>query len=114
MMEESIDPRHFEQKLLALKTALTSIGKTTDEATDIVTLDQSCVGRLSRMDAIQSQAMVVEGKRRRLLQLRRIEAALKRIEEDDYGFCLSCGDEISIKRLEFDPATPVCIICASK
>ena len=113
-MEESIDPGHFKQKLLALKTALTGIGKSSDEATDIVTLDQSCVGRLSRMDAMQSQAMIVDGKRRRALQLHRIDAALKRIEEDDFGYCLSCGEEISVRRLEFDPATPVCIDCAGK
>ena len=40
--------------------------------------------------------------------------ALKRIEADEFGWCVSCGDEIALKRLELDPATPTCIECASK
>jgi DnaK suppressor protein len=78
-----------------------------------VELDQQAVGRLSRMDALQVQAMAQESSRRRTAQLRRIAAALARIDEGEYGYCIKCGDEIARRRLELDPAAPMCIGCAS-
>ncbi len=78
-----------------------------------VKLDQTTVGRLTRMDALQNQAMQLETERRREVALTRIEAALVRIAQDEYGYCLSCGEEIGAKRLSMDPATPLCIECAA-
>lgn len=77
-----------------------------------VELDQTRVGRLSRMDALQGQAMAQETERRRKIELQRIDAALERLDTNEYGYCLTCGDEISVKRLELDPAVTVCIDCA--
>ena len=56
--------------------------------------------------------MAVETERRRDVELRRIDAALARVESGEYGYCLTCGEAIGAKRLELDPATPVCIDCA--
>ena len=78
-----------------------------------VALDQSQVGRLSRMDAMQVQEMALEQERRREIEIQRINAALMRISEGEYGFCSKCGGGISPKRLEFDPSTPMCVDCAS-
>lgn len=77
-------------------------------------LDRQSMGRLSWMDVIQQEAMSAEAQRRRKMRLRGIEAALKRIEEGDYGYCTICGDEIVERRLEFDPTTPFCMSCAQK
>jgi DnaK suppressor protein len=77
-----------------------------------VKLDQTSVGRLSRMDAIQGQAMAEEVKRRREIEMKRITAALKRIKEDEYGYCIKCGEEISPKRLDLDPSVSLCNQCA--
>lgn len=103
----------------ALKTALQTrradllrLAAASEESRRPVELDQARVGRLSRMDALQDQAMQLETGRRRQLQLQRIEAALGRMAESDYGYCVSCGEEIAAKRLELDPTTPVCIDCA--
>ena len=85
----------------------------TQEDRKPVELDQSQVGRLSRMDAMQVQEMALEQERRREIGIQRINAALKRIAEGEYGFCLDCGEQISSKRLEFDLATPLCVDCAS-
>ena len=74
--------------------------------------DQQSVGRLSRMDALQVQAMAKAVKVRRRGRLQRIEAALKRIDEDDYGYCVECGEEIPAKRLAIDAATTRCVDCA--
>ncbi len=78
-----------------------------------VELDQQSVGRLSRMDAMQVQAMAqaVEARRKGRLQL--IEAALRRLDTDDFGFCDDCGEPIPAKRLEIDPTTTRCVDCAN-
>ena len=86
--------------------------QTGSDAASIVELDQTRVGRISRMDALQAQAMSQERERRRVIQLQKIAAALKRIEHNDYGYCNECGEDIAIKRLEFDPATTLCFNCA--
>ena len=45
-------------------------------------------------------------------ELRMIEAALARIDEGEYGFCVTSGSEIAEERLDLLPATPVCPNCA--
>lgn len=80
---------------------------------DPVELDQQSVGRLSRMDALQVQAMAQEIERRRQSRIQILTAALKRIEDDDFGFCVACGEDIAPARLDLDPAIPTCINCAS-
>ncbi len=78
-----------------------------------VALDQAAVGRLSRMDAMQLQAMAHAADRHRQQRMRRLEAALERIAEGDYGRCVRCGEPIGSGRLEADPAVPTCIRCAA-
>ena len=77
-----------------------------------VTLDQQSVGRLSRMDAMQMQAMAQETARRRRRELARIDAALALVEDGEFGWCAKCGEAIPEARLEIDPATPFCVDCA--
>ena len=83
------------------------------EARAAVELDQTRVGRLSRMDALQGQAMALETDRRRGLELQKIEGALRRLEDGEYGACVRCGEEVEVKRLELDPAATLCFDCAS-
>ncbi len=83
------------------------------QAQATVQLDQQSVGRLSRMDALQNQAMARAQQSRRDNQRRRIRAALDRMNEDEFGYCLDCGDEIDTRRLTLDPATPKCFSCAA-
>ena len=83
-------------------------------ASDIVELDQARVGRLSRMDAMQAQAMSQASDRRRDQMLRRIEAALVRIEDNEFGICMLCEEAINPRRLDFDPTATLCIDCANK
>lgn len=100
------------KRLIEKREELRAIAAASRDSRKPVELDQSRVGRLSRMDALQDQAMALETERRREIEIRRIGAALDRVETGDYGYCLTCGEEIAPKRLEFDPATPVCIDCA--
>ena len=101
-------------KLLELREELESLAATADESSRVVELDQSRVGRLSRMDAMQAQAMAQASGRRREITLRRIAAALARIDSGDYGLCRSCEEPIPRKRLEFDPTVSLCVQCAEK
>ena len=64
------------------------------------------------MDALQSQAISIETERRRRLELQRIDASLKRLEEGGYGYCVTCGERIALRRLELDPTLPTCVNCA--
>jgi DnaK suppressor protein len=104
----------MRDRLLKLREELQAIAATGDEFAAVVELDQSKVGRLSRMDAMQAQAMAKASGQRREAMLRNIEAALKRIDDGDYGLCRDCDEPINPKRLEFDPTALRCIDCESK
>ena len=101
----------FQQRLLSLKDDIDQLNNDSREASGTVALDQSKVGRLSRMDALQAQQMALETARRRQIQLQKIQSALRRIEEGEYGDCFICGEEIAAARLDFDPASTRCMGC---
>jgi DnaK suppressor protein len=77
-----------------------------------VELDQSSVGRVSRIDAIQGREMALASARRRTVELSKIDAAFRRLETGEYGYCVKCGEEIGDKRLALDPAAAMCVKCA--
>lgn len=104
----------MQHKLIALREELQSVAATSDAASGVVELDQAKVGRLSRMDALQAQAMSQASGRRRDVTLKKIEQALRRIADDDFGSCQKCDEPIARKRLEFDPTAELCIECATK
>lgn len=110
----SIDERDFRERLIEAQRALEALSATTAEAAKPVELDQTRVGRVSRMDAMQSQAMSVEAKRRQELQLKKLGAALKRLDEGDYGYCIRCGEEINVERLKVELTALLCIRCAEQ
>ena len=115
MSEQSqIDLAAIEQRLRARREELLRLTAAHEDESDPVEVDQSSVGRLTRMDALQSQAMAVEVERRRELELARIETALERIEQGEFGYCVSCGEPIAQRRLELDPANPLCVSCAER
>ena len=108
MKSEKYKKLHLERR-----KALVELDEDAEGARQPVELDQTRVGRLSRMDALQGQAMAQETARRRDNEVVRIDAALKRIEEGEYGYCLACGEQIAAKRLALDPTAAVCVTCAS-
>ena len=79
-----------------------------------VELDQQSVGRLSRMDAMQQQSMDVAREERRRRRLAVLNAALRRLDEDEYGYCLACGEDILPERLNIDPAVTLCVACQDR
>jgi DnaK suppressor protein len=108
----AIDADAARQRLLALKAELLDLSQSAHEDRKPVELDQQSVGRLSRQDSLQVQAMAKAAEARRAQEIRRIDAALQRVEDDEYGWCAECGEAIEEKRLELDPAAPRCAHCA--
>jgi DnaK suppressor protein len=113
MTDAPTDFKTLRASLVARLEDLRAASETTADNRRPVELDQTSVGRLSRMDAMQGQVMAVATEQRRRDEARRVEAAIKRIDDGDYGYCISCGEEIAPKRLEVDPTVPICIRCAS-
>ncbi len=113
MAKPKDDLATYRKRLKDSRDELWRMIENTAESRAPVELDQTRQGRLSRMDAIQQQAMATETDRRRHQELTRINGALGRMAEGDYGVCVSCGEDVGQKRLELDPATPLCIDCAS-
>ena len=81
------DNKVFKKRLEQLRNNVQRDSKLTENERKPVTLDQSMVGRLSRMDALQNQAMALEAERRRGVELQRIDAAMSRIDGGVFGFC---------------------------
>lgn len=101
----------FRQLLTSLRKELEELNSAGREAAGTVALDQSKVGRLSRMDAMQAQQMAQETVRRRQVQLQKIDSALSRIEAGEYGYCVICDEEINIARLKIEPTSTRCMGC---
>lgn len=101
-------------ELLSRLAALREASSRTQEDRKPVILDQSSVGRLSRMDSMQMQQMALAAERRRETDIQRIESAIRRIDKGDYGYCVVCDEPIAQKRLDADPAVPTCLSCAVK
>jgi DnaK suppressor protein len=76
-----------------------------------VVLDQSSVGRLSRMDAMQQQAMAKATRQKAQLRLTQCKAALSAFDRDEYGFCRKCEEPIGYARLSAKPEAPFCLSC---
>ena len=77
--------------LLGMRKELRDMMENACENTSPVELDQTQQGRLSRMDAMQQQAMADETQRRRHVRLAQIDAALSRLDDGEYGYCLTSG-----------------------
>ncbi|GJL97415.1 MAG: molecular chaperone DnaK [Hyphobacterium sp.] len=99
-------------RLTELKRDLLALSESGGEDRKPVELDQQSVGRLSRLDSMQVQAMAKAADARRAMEIRRIDAAISRLEAGEYGWCVECGEAIAPKRLETDPAAPRCSTCA--
>ena len=109
-----MDDKKIKARLRALKDELIALDDLAGESRATVTLDQQSVGRLSRMDALQQQAMANATRQRRQHDLVRIEESLRLLDAGDYGYCETCGEDIPAKRLQADPLATRCTACASR
>jgi len=103
---------NIRQTLNRLEAELRGLKTASDDNAQPVDLDQTSVGRLSRMDAMQAQQMALDTAWRRKQELAMVEGALRRIESGEYGFCFDCGEEIDVRRLSVAPTSTRCVACA--
>lgn len=108
----AIDLQLATKRLEAKKQEILHQSELSREARNTVELDQQAVGRLSRMDAMQQQAMAEAQERTRQLDLQRIDMACRRLKDGDYGYCADCDEEIPDGRLAIDPMAEKCVRCA--
>lgn len=108
-----MDSSKFKRLIDQRRQSLIDANTIAQSGTAAVELDQTKVGRLSRMDAIQMQQMNLESERRRKRELVALDAAWQRLEQGDFGLCVQCDEEIATKRLEIDLTATLCIKCAS-
>lgn len=71
------------------------------------------IGRITRMDAIQSKSVNEALLRDAETQEFRLQETLARINETDFGVCRRCKKPIAFERMMAIPQTPFCISCAS-
>ena len=100
--------RRIEDRLRKLE----DMAESSQAATATVELDQTRQGRLSRIDALQGQEMAKAAEQRRSQSVQRLKAALRRLDQGDFGECLDCGETIAEARLAADPASTLCLRCA--
>jgi DnaK suppressor protein len=113
-MRNDLDLNYFKELLEERLAALQAGRAAQIKEGAPVALDQSCVGRLSRMDAMQQQAMAQATGQRAEIEAQQLRAALSRWHSGDYGYCAQCEEEIGEGRLRVEPGNLLCIDCARK
>jgi len=100
----------LQRDLRSLERELrTQLDSSADQARP-VDLDEP-IGRLSRVDAMQQQSMFQANRGAAQRRRQQVDAALRRIAQDDYGDCAECGEAIGFARLKVKPETALCIQC---
>lgn len=117
MNTSPLTPGQREQIREELLRALAKIErsmKTTDRAARPVKLDQTSVGRLSRIDALQNQGLTRGLQQREHAKHAQITEALRRIDSGSYGICEGCGQPIQFERLLIFPEALACGGCGDR
>ncbi len=103
---------NYAKRIHIIIAELEAVDIATSDSRAAVVLDQTSVGRLSRMDAMQQQAMANATSQRRKSEIMQAKAALARIKDGEFGYCVECGEDIAPKRLNYNPYLATCITCA--
>ena len=114
-MSEELTNQQLEElssSLDALKQELESLLASTESGTAPVKLKDN-QGRLSRMDELHNQSILVANRNVAKNRLRSVLQAKTRLEDGSFGYCLDCEEPIAIERLRAYPDAPKCIECQS-
>lgn len=104
----------LELRLIRSRNELQEQLEISEQSTQIVNLDQTAVGRVSRIDAMQQQSMALSAKSKAKAKLKKVALALMAIKNSDYGRCQQCEDDIGFPRLNVQPEASLCLDCQSK
>jgi DnaK suppressor protein len=104
------DLKHFKDLLSGERASL--IKKANKTLTEEATLDvNELPDEIDQASAEYNQSFIFRLRDREKYYLSKIDRALKKIEEGNFGICESCEEPISTKRLEARPVTTLCIRC---
>lgn len=102
----------LRQAILAEIERLERSMRKTEKDLKPIALDQTAVGRLSRIDALQNQGLTKNLSERQQVKLGQLAEALRRMERGTYGVCVECGGPIPYDRLLVFPEAATCVACA--
>ena len=103
--------RLLEQRLQTQQTELKAALRVGSVDSEVVGLNQTRVNPQSREDAMAEPKMSEATRSNMHTELRRIDAAIGRLNSGRYGVCCGCGNRVELSRLHSDPATPFCLSC---
>ena len=101
--------QHFRSILVAWKKSLMEeVDRTVDHMKEDATNFSDPADRATQEEEF---ALELRARDRERKLIRKIEKTIARLDEDDYGYCDSCGIEIGLQRLEVRPTAELCIDC---
>lgn len=116
-MADFVDDVQIESllnKLHRLQSELSEEVDSLKQAAQPVKLDQQSFGRVSRGEAIQQQSMAKANLAQCQERIRQIDDALRKIDNENYGYCETCGEMIAVSRLIAKPESSFCLACQDK
>ena len=111
---DDLSTAELEQLKSTLETLLAELQAQLERgaaATAAVQLDQTLVGRVSRVDVMQQQSMAVSTRNKTRQRMQKVTAALAAVAAGDYGYCRRCDEAIGFARLHAQPEANLCIDC---
>ncbi len=100
---------HILEQIEVLKQDITAF-----KASSQPVSPDNAIGRLTRMEAMNSQSINEASLRKARINLAGMERALNLIDDEDFGICAECGEAIPFKRLMIVPETRMCVACAGR
>jgi len=73
---------------------------------------ENAIGRISRMDAIQNKSVTEAALRKTREKLGKLEYALSKVDDDDFGICTNCKKPIPLGRILIMPQSQTCVSCS--
>ncbi len=105
--------KELKADLSALEISLQELLDNTEAGTKPVKLKDN-IGRLSRMDEMHNQSILVANRNVIQNRLKEVVRAKQRFSDELYGYCVECDEIIAFPRLKAYPEAPMCIGCQSK
>ncbi len=103
----------FKIKLLkTIETTQQQIDQLVEDTKPIA--PENSLGRITRMDAINNKSVAEATLRTTRRKMDKLQNALKKIDEKDFGKCIKCKGPIPIQRLMYMPESNNCVRCASR
>jgi DnaK suppressor protein len=99
----------IEEALLETRTDI----KTLKDLTKPIS-PENAIGRVSRMDAINNKSVNEAALRSSINKLALLQSAIVRVQEENFGICIRCGQEIPFKRILLIPQSNQCVHCAGR